>query len=184
MQLFETSSALWLATPWEGGWLWYPFVIYIIIYFLTGYLIWCLVWTRNSCYWDNLIPYLSMMRVALIEDTTNSSSMSELLGEDLRWRAPGVDRTLDNRVLPLSITHRVREYWSPILIGSENSTPLHGLCRVYPSWNHAHKQASLSRILLLIFPMSWECNWGVRPKSFMMQVFYHMTIQGHRWEDC
>ena len=44
-------------------------------------------------------------------------------GVELRWRTPGVEGTLDNRVLPYLLPS-VEECCFPIVIGSENVAPL------------------------------------------------------------
>jgi len=123
--MFEISWGSWLEPSWEGGWLWYPFVIYMIIYVLTWYMILCLVWTRNNFYWYKLIPYLSMMRETLIEDT----SQLFLIFWDTRVR--NWDRGIlrlrelwkigyDPYLLPIGLEmlipylHRVREWCSHV----------------------------------------------------------------------
>lgn len=57
-----------------------------------------------------MIPDLSMMRAVLIEDTEPTlPTCLNSQGEELIWSAPAIEGTLENRVLPLSVTNRVGE---------------------------------------------------------------------------
>lgn len=95
-------------------------------------------------------------------------------GEELRWRAPRVEGSLDNRVIdvaPLSITHRVGDVRSPTLVYSEYTPvgimPISWVCWEY----HSPFVKGVERVL-----------GDVKSKLIMMQVFYHMTLEGHYWE--
>lgn len=182
VQLFKTSSSLWWAPPWEGGWLWYPFFIYMIIYDLTWYLIFCSIWTGNNCYWDKKIAYIltkalskrnflvsesvpSRWGVVLIEDIEpNLPTLFISQGEESRWRAPRVERTLDNRGLPLSVTYRARVVAHPMLVFSEY-TPVGIIPTSWACWECRSSSGQWDESVL----------GGVQPKAIMMQVFYHMT---------
>ncbi len=70
MLLYKTSLGLWLEPPWEGGWMWYSFMI--CIYDCLCFNMVFDLWTWGCCYCNmviKLIPYMSMMREFLIEDT-------------------------------------------------------------------------------------------------------------------
>lgn len=79
VQLYDKSLGLCLTPPWEGGWLLYPFFIYMIIYVLTWYLIWFPIWTGDNFYIYMMITLykyndMSMMGASLTKDTEIRSS--------------------------------------------------------------------------------------------------------------
>jgi len=162
--MYKTRLSLWMAPRWEGGWIWYPFLIYMIIYVLIWYLIWWPSWTRDKCYWYMMITRYEhddmFLRALLIEDTEpNLPPYLNFKAVELRWRATRVEGTLENRLSPFLLPVGL-EMLLPYLHRVGDFSPLSGLYKVYPGWHHTHKLGFLG-ISLLIWPTGWECAWGV-----------------------
>ena len=89
---------------------------------------------------NTMICFLSKKRMTNREHSSNSPPHLSSQGEELRWKDPRVEGSLDNRVVdvaPLSVTHRVGDVISPILVYAEYTpvgiTPISWACWKYHS---------------------------------------------------